>query len=501
MNNRKWLIFIAVSFVTTMINMDATIVNLALASIAKDFHASLGQIQWVVNIYMLTNIIFIILVGRLSDVFGRRSIYIIGIIVFTIASVLAGISHSLWLLIFARALQGVGFAGTLTLGLVIVANAFPAEQQGLAMGSYMTVAGIAQSMGPFLGGGIIQAFGWRWIFLINIPLGVLAIISVLMFCRRDFPNRIDTKINWYGFALLCCGLSLMLLALNEIGNFGLFSWKIWSFFALGLFFIFVLYCQDKGRDKFLIKFSLFSNRRYSLLLVIRFLYMYGWLSILFILPLYLQNIIGYNAFITGSLLLCMTLVFAFLSPVVGKWIDKIGYIKPVKMAILLSMLSFVLLAQLGVHLVIPCLVIALVLFGVSAPFMGSASAIGSMSNLPSEHAGLGMGIFYMLAFLGASTGVALSGSCMSLISASHFAEIAMRHGLSFSHSQIVQIDRMVNGSHSIDAIGTGFSVVQMKFLSSFIKGSFVHALSIVMYINAALAFVAYLLSLRLDVEK
>lgn len=497
MKNTKWLTFFAVSLVAIMINMDATIVNLALASIAKELHASLSQIQWVINLYMLTNIVFIVLVGRISDIIGKRAIYLLGIAVFTVASIFAGMSHSLWTLLFARGLQGVGLAATLVLGIVIVANAFPKERQGIALGAYMTVAGIAQSVGPFLGGTIIQYFGWRWIFLINIPIGFLAVIFVLMFCQKDKPALSEEKINWYGIGFLCLGLSLVLLALNELGNWGFFSVLFWSALLLGLFFVVILYLQDRRVKDALINYSLFKNRSYRLFITIRALYMYGWLSMLFILPLYLQNIIGYSPFASGAILLCMTLVFGALSPIAGLWIDRIGYIRPTIIAAALSVLSFIFFAQLGPQISLFYLVLGLVLFGLSAPIMGSASAVGSISNLPSEHAGLGMGIFYMLAFFGASVGVALSGSFLSLFSMIHFTRLVTQHGLIFNDMQLLQLHSMVNGSHAISAIKSGFSITQVKILTPLIKMSFTYGLSIVMYLNVGLSFIAFLLSFGL----
>lgn len=478
--NSKWLVFFAVSLVTTMINMDTTIVNLALAPIAKNLHAAFSQIQWIVNIYMLTNIAFIVLAGHLSDIIGKRTIYVGGIIIFSLASILAGLATEPWILIFARGLQGIGFACTLTLGIVIVTSIFPSEKMGFALGSYMTVAGLAQALGPILGGTIIQYFGWRFIFLINAPMGALAVIFVLIFYRTKTIALPNKKIDWFGTGLFCMGLSLSVSALNELGSWGLASWIFWSMLLLGMFFILVLYLREKHTIIPAINFSLFKNKVYCGVTIIRALYMYGWATMLFILPLYLQNCIGYSPFISGLALFSMTLVFGLLSPIAGLWIDKVGYFIPICLATILSIAAFLFLAQLNITLSISCLITALIFFGISAPIMGSANAVACMVNLPAEHKGMGMGILYMMAFLGGALGVALSGSLLSLCSAHYFQEIVTQQGLSLTNAQLIHLYNVANGSHNMNH----------EALAPILKNSFVHGLSIIMYLCSALSLVA-----------
>lgn len=483
-NTQKWLAFFAISLVTTMINLDVTVANLAVAAIAKTFHASLSQMQWVINAYMLSHIIFLIIAGRLADIFGRKKIYLIGISLFLLASTIIVTAPNIMTLIAGRALQGVGFAFTLTLGIILVTAIFPENKRGFALGSYMTVAGVAQALGPSVGGVILQFLSWRWIFFINLPLSILALFFVALLCPKNEPESHGEKIDFGGMMYLGAGLTLLALGLNQIDEWGMVSvlcivggWVTFLFF----------YWHSKRVRHPLINFSLFKNRTYFLTNIIRALHMYDRFALLFIIPLYLQNILGQSPFAAGAMLFCMTATFALTSPVAGIWLDRVGFVLPTGVSLAISLTAFLLLTQLGTTLSMPLLISALILLGISAPIIGSSTPALSLSVLPAKDKGVGMGAFYMFAFFGSLAGVALSGSLLAFLGERHFYSLMVAQHLSIQPLDIKQLIAVTQGSASILSLA---NVTHNAELIAAVKSSFVYGLRAVMWVNAGLAFIA-----------
>jgi len=493
----KWLAFSAIALVTLMINIDATVVNLALVSISKTFHTSLSEMQWVINIYMLTNIMFIILAGRLADILGRKKIYIFGIILFVLGSIGAGCAFHQWFLIGARAIQGLGFAFTLSLGVIMASSLFPPERKAFALGCYMTVAGIAQAIGPSLGGIIIQCLGWRWIFLINVPLGVLAIILVSYFFKPDLPVLPDEKIRPFEFILLTIALTLFVCAFNELGHWGFLSIWFLTILCLSLIFFVFFYFASRQNVESLIDFSLFKNKRFMIASSIRALQMYAFFSVLFCLPIYLQNIIGYSPFITGLFIFCLTAVFGFSSFFIGAWLDRVGIFWPLILSAIFVFISLFLLAQLGLNLSIILLIIALLLFGFGKSIMSSGGVALNLDALPKERLGVGMAISYGMLFLSAILGVAISGSLISLLSVHHLHVLLFQHRILLTRAEFLSLRNVVHGAQSIESLWHIFSQLHMMQLTPIIKECFVYGFSRVMYFNAFVSLLGLCLTVFL----
>lgn len=491
--SHRWLVFFAVGVVALMINLDISVVNLALASIAKDFHTTMAQMQWIVNIYMLTNIIFIIFAGKLADVLTKKPVYLWGIAIFLCGSVLAGFSFNQWMLIFARAVQGVGFAFTLTLGILIVTFAFPENRRGFILGCYMTVAGLSQAIGPTVGGIVLHYFSWRFLFLFNVPLSILALVLIAKFFTKESRVMSGKGICYSDLILLSIALSVLIFSLNKLGDWGFCSVAFISMLVGGLLLLMFFYLKEKQSVQPLVNFKIFSIRNYLVVNIARFIYMYGWISILFCLPLFLQNVEGKDAMFTGLLLFCMTALFGLLSPIVGLWLDKVGYKTPLLISVLLSGVSFILFANLHTDFLLLSLVVGFVLFGISSPIMGSASAGIVLKSLPIESIGVGMGMFYTLAFFGSTIGVSLSGSLINLLSVHHFEQIISSSNYYLLPIQINYLQHVVNGVNSINAYAKYFSLQQMAVLKPVISSSFLFGLSTVMWINATLSLFSAIL--------
>lgn len=492
----RWWIFIACGIMAAMLSLDVTITNIALAVIARDLRATMSQIQWVTNIYLLTGVMIIVFAGRLADIFSRRLVYIFGIVTFTLASLVAGFAPNLLVLIIGRSLQGIGFGCTITLGAIIITSVFPSSKRGMILGNFVAIIGFSQAVGPTVGGIILQYLNWRWIFFINIPLGIIAMFLVFIFYRHNVDKK-EEKIDFIGFVLLASGLFLLIFALNELGHWGICSQCFLIVVAIAVSLFILFYVREHFARYPLIRFSLYHNYPYLAVTLIRWLYVYAWMTMLFLFPLYLQNIVGLSPLMTGLMLLFMTVILGSLSIFIGRVLDKIGFKRPLFVSIVLALVSFILFAQLKATLSLPVFITALVLFGISIAVLVSATIGIAIESLPEENLGVGMGGFYTSAIFGCAAGVAVSGSLMEIINMHDLLNKLTQTGLTFSRSQLEILQHVVSGAHSVKDIYPHFSHNIAVRLVPMIKASYVHGLSLIMWSCTVFLLVALLLCIPL----
>ncbi|MGD9109028.1 MAG: MFS transporter [Gammaproteobacteria bacterium] len=495
-NKVRWWIFTACGFMAAMLCLDVTITNVALAVIARDLHATMSQIQWVTNIYLLTGVMIIVFAGRLADIFSRRLVYVFGIVTFTAASLVAGFAPNLLVLIIGRGLQGIGFGCTITLGAIIITSVFPINKRGMILGNFVAIIGFSQAVGPTVGGVILQYLNWRWIFFINIPLGIIATLLISIFYHHSSDKKED-KIDFIGFILLASGLFLLIFALNELGHWGLRSQHFLTVMAISIFLFILFYIREYFVKYPLVKFSLYRNYPYLAVTLVRWLYVYVWMAMLFLFPLYMQNIIGLSPLATGLMLLFMTVVLGSLSIFIGRVLDRVGFEWPLFLSIFLALLAFILFAQLKAVLSLPILITAFVLFGFSIAILVSATIGIALESLPEDNLGVGMGGFYTSSIFGCAAGVAVSGSLIEIINMNSLLNKLAQAGLKFSSTQLAALQHVVSGAHSVKDIYPYFSHKTALLLVPMIKDSYVHGLSAIMWGCAVFLLIALLLCIPL----
>ena len=366
---KRYLVFLGVALMAIIINVDLTAVNLALASIGMQFHASLTTLQWVINIYILFGTALLVLCGRLGDIYGKKKIYLFGVGLFLLASIICGFSVNSTMLIVGRGIQGIAFGFTLTLGILIATSAFPKEKRGTVLGSYAMIAGFSQALGPSLGGVFLQYLSWRWLFFINIPLGIGCIILISLYYLQTESTNYGESLDTTGAVLLSCGLILFTLAINEISRWGIWSFGFLTCFFVSIIILGIFYLFEKNRTHPLIDFSLYKNRNYFFISIIRFLNTYVAFTVIFILPLFLQNILELSPIKTGLMLLTMTAMYGALSPFVGKLLDRVAYKYPLVFSLIISLIACILVANLQFMMSWWFLLAAFILFGISRAFI------------------------------------------------------------------------------------------------------------------------------------
>ncbi|HEY2305406.1 MAG TPA: DHA2 family efflux MFS transporter permease subunit [Streptosporangiaceae bacterium] len=328
-HGNPWAVLIVVSLGFFMTLLDLTIVNIAIPNLITNLHASLDDVLWVINAYALVLAVLVITAGRLGDLVGPRIMFTSGVAVFTAASAACGLAPSPGWLIAFRAVQGLGAAMLMPQTLTIITNTFPAERRGAAFGVWGAVAGVATIAGPTLGGLLVTAFDWRWIFYVNLPVGVLVLVItpiIIPDLRLGRRHRIDIP----GVLLASAGLLAICYGLVEGQkyNWGTITGFISIPLILGLgvaLLLAFLLVQKLTQDKEpLVPFALFRNRNYSVVNWVSFVLAIGMMGIFLPLTIYFQSVLGFSALKAGLVMAPASVVSIFVAPVAGRMVDKIG---------------------------------------------------------------------------------------------------------------------------------------------------------------------------------
>ena len=310
-----------------MILLDTTIVSIATPRIIDGLHASLDQVLWVVNAYILVYAVLLLTAGRLGDMYGHRTLFAIGVAVFTVASGLCGLAPNIELLIAGRVLQGVGGALMTPPTLAILVAVFPPERRGLAFGIWGAVAGLATIAGPSLGGLLVTYFDWRSIFFINLPVGVVTLIAIFVLIP-DFRHDQDHRLDLVGMFLGGAGLLLVIFGLIEgppfrFGNvWGPIS--IPALMALGVILLAIFFWWESRHSHPLLPLAIFRDRNYSLMNVVGAVMEFALLGFFLPLTIYLQSVLGMSPLAAGLTVMPLSAASMVLAPVAGGLADKVG---------------------------------------------------------------------------------------------------------------------------------------------------------------------------------
>ena len=328
-HGNPWAVLLVVSLGFFMTLLDLTIVNIAIPNLITNLHASLDDVLWVINAYALVLAVLVITAGRLGDLVGPRVMFTSGIAVFTAASAACGLAPSPGWLIAFRAVQGLGAAMLMPQTLTIITNTFPAERRGAAFGIWGAVAGVATIAGPTLGGLLVTVFDWRWIFYVNLPIGVIVLLITPMIIpdlRLGRRHRIDIP----GVLLASAGLLAICYGLVEGQkyNWGTITGFISIPLILGLgvaLLLAFLLVQKLTQDKEpLVPFALFRDRNYSVVNWVSCVLAIGMMGIFLPLTIYFQSVLGFTALKAGLTMAPASLMSIFVAPVAGRMVDKIG---------------------------------------------------------------------------------------------------------------------------------------------------------------------------------
>jgi EmrB/QacA subfamily drug resistance transporter len=432
-------------FALFMVMLDNTVVNVALPSIQRSFDASLSSLEWTINAYSLSFAVLLVTGGRLGDIFGRRKVFLIGVVVFAAASATIGFAPTEGWLVASRALQGCGAALMMPGTLSIITNTFPPAERGKAIGTWAGVSAIALALGPLLGGWLTEDVSWRAIFFINVPVAVIAVAVTLFAAHESRDETATREVDIPGIATLTIGLTALVLALVEANAWGWGSTRIIALFLIAVVGLSAFALIERRSHAPIVDFGFFQSRSFVGANIVAFAISFGMFAVFFFLALYMQNILGYSPLETGVRFLPSTVVIMVAGPLSGRLADRVGPRTPLVIGLSLVTLSLAWQSRIQVDTSFGFLVVPFILLGLGMGFTMSPMSTAAMNAVDRTKAGVASGTLSMTRMVGGTFGVAALGALVATIG---------RHDLAQSLPRVPEPVR----ERLVDALGSGASV-------------------------------------------
>ncbi|HEY7379588.1 MAG TPA: MFS transporter [Gaiella sp.] len=410
--NRKWWTLAAVSFGLFMIMLDNTVVNVALPSIQRDLGVGLSELEWIVAGYALTFGALMLIGGKVADAYGRRLIFVIGIGVFTLASLACGLAETGDQLIAARIVQGAGAALMNPATLSIITATFAPRQRGTAIGIWVGVSALALAIGPLVGGLLTEHLSWSWIFLVNVPVGILGIGASFLLIDES-KDETHERLDLPGLITSGIGLFALTYGLIEANTYGWSSGRIVGAFAVAAVMLVAFVLLEHRQRAPMLPLELFRNGTYTGANVVVLLVALAMFGVFFFVSLYMQNILGYSAVQAGAAFLPMTVLIILIAPIAGKASDRLGSRWLMTGGMTLIGIQLVYFSQLGADATFWRLLPALVVGGAGMALTMTPGAAAATRSVPVEKAGVGSAVLNAFRQVGGSMGIALIGAIMA----------------------------------------------------------------------------------------
>jgi EmrB/QacA subfamily drug resistance transporter len=404
MSPRDLMIVIVISLGSFMAGLDATIVNIALPAIAKSFDVSTVAVSWVLNAYLIILVSLLLAASRLGDMRGYRNIFLGGFALFTIGSALCGLSPSLDVLILSRMLQAVGGAVISALGAVMVTSYLSASLRGQALGIVAMFTMLGAALGPVVGGFLTSAFSWQYIFFVNLPIGIAAVLFGMRILPRLDPVAPGTRMDRAGIVLVFLALGTLIFGLTTLQGADPLP-GIASLVVSLVFWILFFLCEHRAEEP-LINFALFKNRGYTLQNINVMLIQMAMAGVMVIMPFYLEMVKKIPADNAGTILLALPVGMILTAPVAGKISDVIGTRRPIIAGFAVCSIALFLLSTLSAHTSVGHICIYLFLLGAGTGIAFSPLNSAVMGECEAKDRGSTSGLVKMMTNLGSSLGVA-----------------------------------------------------------------------------------------------
>jgi EmrB/QacA subfamily drug resistance transporter len=411
--NRKWWTLGALAFALFMIMLDNTVVNVALPSIQADLGIGLSELEWTVNAYALTFAVLMLTGGKLADYVGRRRVFLIGLTIFTLSSLVCGLATSGETLIGARTVQGVGAALMMPATLSIISATFPPHQRGLAIGIWAGVSAMALAIGPLIGGLITEHIDWSWIFFVNVPIGVLGLIVGRVVIDESRDTSAEQRLDFPGLLASGVGLFALTFALIEANAYGWTDPLIVGLFVLSAVSLVGFVLLERHQRAPMLDLSLFRSSTFAGANVVALLVTLAMFGVFFFMSIYMQNILGYSATKTGAAFLPMTILIILIAPVAGRSSDRIGSRALMTAGMLCLAGSLVLFSRLGLDSTFWDILPGLILGGFGMALVMTPMTAAALGSVPVEKSGVGSGVLNTFRQVGGALGIAVMGAIVA----------------------------------------------------------------------------------------
>src|SRR5580692_190088 len=487
----KWWTLVAVCLGTFMLLLDITIVNVALPDIQRALHSSFSDLQWIVDAYALTLAAFLLTGGSLADMYGRRLLYLIGLAIFTSASVLCGFAVNTLMLQLSRGLQGVGGAIMFAVSLALLADAFRGKDRGTAFGVWGAVTGLAVAIGPLLGGILVSGLSWRWIFFVNVPFGIVAVVIAVMKVAESRSPQASGP-DWVGFAIFTVALASLVYGLIESNQKTFTNALVLGCFALTAVLLVAFVIVERRIAHPMFDLNLFRLPTFSGGSVAAFGLSASIFAMLLYLVLYLQDILGYSALATGVRLMVISGGILATSTIAGRLTSKVPIRLLIGPGLILVGVGLLLMRGLDATSSWTHLIPGMIVGGLGVGLVNPPLASTAVGVVPPQQAGMASGINSTFRQVGIATGIALLGTLFSNKVASEVrTAIAAVPGLSHQGPRIATAVQ----SGEIGNVIARLPAPARHLVGTITRAAFTTGLNHILLVAAIIALVAAAVSL------
>jgi EmrB/QacA subfamily drug resistance transporter len=437
---RRWWILAAMTGTLSMMMLDSTVVSVALPSIQADLDLSQTELQWVVNAYLLALAAFVAVAGRISDMFNRVHVTIIGIAIFVFFSAMCGLAQSDAWLISARALQGIGAAIMIPPTATIVVNTFGVDERGKAMGIYAGISMIFLSLGPLIGGVFTESLSWRWVFWINLPVG-LATIAMVLWTKPEGRVEAGQRLDRLGLVTLVPGLTLLVLGFTESSNWGWGSAKTIGAIGVGAVLLVAFVLIERGAASPLVELRLFGVRNFTGDATVLFFAQFALIGLTIFGAIFTQDVLGFTPIEAGLGMLPVTLPLLVAAPLAGRIYDRAGPRGLVTVGALAAAIGFAITAAVLGEQDYWVLVPGYILVGAGIGLVMSPTNTDAMSSAPLSLRGQASGTIQTVRQVGGTMGIALLGTLVANVQNDKLSDLLL--GLGESEARVDSAERIL----------------------------------------------------------
>jgi EmrB/QacA subfamily drug resistance transporter len=407
--SRKWYVMAAVGVGILLGTIDLSIVNIALPTLVREFKASFSTVQWVALAYMLTLSTLTLTMGRLGDMIGKKQIYIGGMVVFTIGSMLCGISSSIYWLIGFRVFQAIGAAMSAALGTAVIIEAFPPEERGKAIGAGAAFVSFGIIAGPAIGGLLIELISWRWVFFVNIPIGIVGVILALRFVP-NIKNEKGQRFDYWGAGTVFISQLALLLALTVGQRIGFGNPIIIGLFVTSLVFFIFFFLVELRFDHPMVDLELFKDSLFGINLLNSFISFVSIGGVIILMPFYLENVLHYHPLQVGLILAVLPVAGGIVSPIAGVLSDRFGTRPIAVLGLLIMVGGYFGLTTLDAQTTTLEYILKFIPIGLGVGIFQSPNNSAIMGAAPGNRLGLVSSLLPVTRTLGNSSGIAAIGA-------------------------------------------------------------------------------------------
>ncbi len=465
LTGHPWLVLATVMVGTLLIGLDRTVVNLAMPKIMGDFGITVSTAAWIATAYIISNAIFVPVFGKLGDLFGNRIIYLWSFVGFIVVSMLAGLAWGFTSLVFFRVLQGLVGAAVYPTAMSLIAKSFSdPKARAQALGIWSSSFAVSAVIGPLLGGYLVDNFSWRWVFFINLPIGIAGLIMTLIFLPHDRPGE-RGKFDWFGAALLSVVISSLVLVVDRGQDWGWLSSLSILCYTLTLLFGVFVYRWETRHTHPIIDFKFFRNPVIVSVLAVSFISFGGMMGAMLLLPVFAQTFLQYTATASGYLFVPMALALPVFAPLGAKLANTFNPRYTVSFGMALSALGLFLLMHLDPTMTSGDFVLPLILFGAGLGLGMAPLTSAATTSVPLHEVGMSSGLLNLTRNIGGAFGIAIFSTILTNTTNANVLMVAQNsHILGSSPAILAEASRLIIMKAELLSYGTVFGYAAAAML-------------------------------------